>query len=117
MPGVWPSPPCDRSDGRTNRRTRATRARHRRRPRSADGVRSAITALMRELVPQESPLRDIHDVRVRETSIGLVVNFHCRAEPSLQIDVVHAAVDELERRLKERRRDVHRVIGHAEPAT
>ena len=84
---------------------------------ATDSVRAAVAALMRELVPPESPLRDIHDVRVRETPIGLVVNFHCRADPSLPIDLVHAAVDELERRLKERRREVHRVIGHAEPAT
>lgn len=79
-------------------------------------VRAEIEALMRELVPAGSPLGDVHEVRVRETPLGLVVNFHCRAAPSLPVEAVHAAVDELERRLKERRRDVHRVIGHAEPA-
>ena len=83
---------------------------------AADGVRSAITALMHELVPAGSPLRDIHDVRVRETPQGLVVNFHCRTAPALSVTAVHEAVDALERHLREKRPDVHRVIGHAEPA-
>jgi divalent metal cation (Fe/Co/Zn/Cd) transporter len=83
---------------------------------AADGVRSAITALMHELVPAGSPLRDIHDVRVRETKDGYVVNFHCRTAPALSVAAVHEAVDALERHLREKRPDVHRVIGHAEPA-
>jgi divalent metal cation (Fe/Co/Zn/Cd) transporter len=83
---------------------------------AADGVRSAITALMHELVPTVSPLRDIHDVRVRETPQGLVVNFHCRTASTLSVTAVHEAVDALERHLREKRPDVHRVIGHAEPA-
>jgi hypothetical protein len=32
------------------------------------------------------------------------------------VDEVHRAVDALERRLREVRKDVQRVIGHAEPA-
>jgi cation diffusion facilitator family transporter len=83
---------------------------------AVEKVRAEIADLMGELVPANSPLGDVHEVRVRETPLGLVVNFHCRADPALPVEAVHAAVDELERRLKERRRDVHRVIGHAEPA-
>ncbi len=83
---------------------------------AADGVRSVITTLMHELLPAGSPLRDIHDVRVRETPQGLVVNFHCRTAPALSVAAVHEAVDALERHLREKRPDVHRVIGHAEPA-
>jgi divalent metal cation (Fe/Co/Zn/Cd) transporter len=67
-------------------------------------------------VKSDGPLRDVHDVRVRETPNGLVVNFHCRAEPALTVDATHRAVDDLERRLREARKDVHRAIGHAEPA-
>jgi divalent metal cation (Fe/Co/Zn/Cd) transporter len=54
-------------------------------------------------------------VRVRKTPRGLVVNFHCRADPALSVEAVHAAVDALERRLRQARREIHRVIGHAEP--
>jgi divalent metal cation (Fe/Co/Zn/Cd) transporter len=58
----------------------------------------------------------IHDVRVRETDEGEIVNFHCQVEPSLSVHDVHERVDDLERRLRDRFPTVRRVIGHAEPA-
>jgi cation diffusion facilitator family transporter len=58
---------------------------------------------------------DIHSVRVRRTSDGLVVNYHCRFDPSLTVASVHAHVDELERRFRTGHPEVLRVIGHAEP--
>jgi divalent metal cation (Fe/Co/Zn/Cd) transporter len=54
-------------------------------------------------------------VRVRESEGRLTVNFHCRAEPSLDIAAVHRAVDAVERALRTARPDVARVVGHAEP--
>ena len=78
-------------------------------------LQTAIAAKLRGLVSSGGSIRDVHSIRVRETPHGLVVNFHCRADPSLSIEKVHAAVDDLERRLSAERRDVHRVIGHAEP--
>jgi divalent metal cation (Fe/Co/Zn/Cd) transporter len=79
-------------------------------------LQTVIAALMRKLVQADGPIRDVHSVRVRETAQGLVVNFHCRADPGLSIEAVHHAVDELERRLRKERGDIHRVIGHAEPS-
>jgi cation diffusion facilitator family transporter len=79
-------------------------------------LQTAIAATMRKLVPADGSIRDVHSVRVRETSQGLVVNFHCRADPSLSVEAVHHAVDELERRLRNERDGIHRVIGHAEPS-
>lgn len=79
-------------------------------------LQGEIVAALKELVRADGPLRDVHDVRVRETENGLVVNFHCRADSGLSVEEVHRAVDGLERRLRERRRDVQRAIGHAEPA-
>jgi cation diffusion facilitator family transporter len=78
-------------------------------------LQTAITAALHKLAASGGLIRDVHSVRVRETSHGLVVNFHCYADPLLSIEKVHAAVDELERRLRAQRSDVHRVIGHAEP--
>jgi cation diffusion facilitator family transporter len=79
-------------------------------------LQTAIAALMRKLVQAAGPIRDVHSVRVRETPQGLVVNFHCRADPNLSVEAVHHAVDDLERRLRNERDDIHRVIGHAEPS-
>ena len=78
-------------------------------------IQADVASTLKALVRPDGLLRDVHDVRVRETPQGLVVNFHCRAEPTLTVDAIHRAVDDLERRLREERDDVHRAIGHAEP--
>ena len=60
-------------------------------------------------------LGEVHDVRVRETPYGEIVNFHCRVDPALSVSVVHDLVDAAERRLRRRFPSISRVIGHAEP--
>jgi cation diffusion facilitator family transporter len=60
-------------------------------------------------------LGEIHDVRVRETADGEIVNFHCHVDPALSVSAVHDAVDTLERRLRRKFPTIQRVIGHAEP--
>ncbi len=60
-------------------------------------------------------LGDVHDVRVRETADGEIVNFHCRAESTLTVSAVHDLVDGIERGLRRRFPTIARVIGHAEP--
>lgn len=61
-------------------------------------------------------IHDVHNVRVRETDAGEVVNFHCRATPSMSVIDVHGKVDEIERALRAAFPTVKRVISHAEPA-
>ena len=80
-------------------------------------VTQAIAEAMHGWTGASGKIRDVHDVRARETPSGLIVNFHCRADPSLTVQEVHAAVDEIEHRLCEHRPDVFRAIGHAEPAS
>jgi len=58
---------------------------------------------------------EVHNVRVRQTVAGLVVNYHCRANPTLSVVEVHDAVDDIDRRLKNARDDICRVVGHSEP--
>ena len=60
-------------------------------------------------------IRDVHDVRVRETDEGEIVNFHCHVDPALSVQAVHEKVDEVERALRRRSPSIKRVIGHAEP--
>ena len=50
--------------------------------------------------PTAAPLRDVHDVRVRETDEGEIVNFHCRVDPHLSVQSVHEKVDAVERALR-----------------
>jgi cation diffusion facilitator family transporter len=81
----------------------------------AERVTSVAIALA-ELAADGRTLRDVHDVRVRETDEGEIVNFHCRVDPSLSVQDVHEKVDAVERALKQRSPSIKRVIGHAEPA-
>jgi cation diffusion facilitator family transporter len=60
-------------------------------------------------------IRGVHSVRVRETAAGLVVNYHCRADPSLNVADVHDQVDMLDRLVREDHPDICRMVGHAEP--
>jgi len=62
-----------------------------------------------------SDIRDIHNVRVRKTAAGEIVNFHCRASSSMSVIKVHENVDEIERALRRAYPTVKRVISHAEP--
>ncbi len=63
----------------------------------------------------DGAIHDIHNVRVRNTDAGEIVNFHCRAASSMSVIKVHENVDEIERALRRAFPTVKRVISHAEP--
>jgi cation diffusion facilitator family transporter len=84
--------------------------------------RDAPEALVREMAgaldrnsAQVGYIANVHDVRVRETSGGLVVNYHCAVDASVPVETVHEAVDRLERRMREEYPEILRIVGHAEP--
>ncbi len=68
-----------------------------------------------EIAAAIGPIRDVHEVRVRQTGDGEIVNFHCYADPQMTVQAVHEKVDEVERALRNRIPTIKRVIGHAEP--
>jgi cation diffusion facilitator family transporter len=76
---------------------------------------TAVQIALSELAPATASIRDVHNVRVRETDDGEIVNFHCRVDPEFSVQTVHEKVDALERALRERSPSIKRVIGHAEP--
>jgi divalent metal cation (Fe/Co/Zn/Cd) transporter len=76
-------------------------------------TRTEIAAALADLA--RDPIVEIHNVRVRKTAAGLVVNYHCRAEASLSVETVHLTVDDIERALMQDFPKVVRIIGHAEP--
>jgi cation diffusion facilitator family transporter len=78
-----------------------------------DRVETIKTALAR--FAADGAIHDVHNVRVRNTDAGEIVNFHCRAAPSMSVIRVHDSVDEIERALRRAFPTVKRVISHAEP--
>ena len=76
---------------------------------------AAIEAALVELATASGMLRNVHDVRVRETTNGEIVNFHCDVNPASTVAAVHDLVDGVERGLRRRFPAIKRVIGHAEP--
>ena len=76
---------------------------------------SAVSALLSEIAAKLGSVREVHDVRMRETPEGAIVNFHCHVDPQLSVHDVHEKVDELERGLRRSFPTIKRVIGHAEP--
>jgi cation diffusion facilitator family transporter len=75
----------------------------------------AVGLALGEIAAEGGMIRDVHNVRVRETDEGEIVNFHCRVDPLLTVQAVHERVDDLERALRRRSPSIKRVIGHAEP--
>jgi divalent metal cation (Fe/Co/Zn/Cd) transporter len=75
----------------------------------------AVRETLAEIAAEGGMVGDVHDVRVRETDDGEIVNFHCHVDPMLTVQAVHEKVDELERALRRRSPSIKRVIGHAEP--
>jgi divalent metal cation (Fe/Co/Zn/Cd) transporter len=75
----------------------------------------AVEMALAEIAAESGMIRDVHNVRVRETDEGEIVNFHGRVDPTLAVQAVHEKVDEVERALRRRSPSIKRVIGHAEP--
>jgi cation diffusion facilitator family transporter len=76
---------------------------------------AAVHTTLVELAAAGGVLRNVHDVRVRDTADGEVVNFHCDVDPASTVAAVHDLVDEVETGLRRRFPAIKRVIGHAEP--
>lgn len=77
--------------------------------------RAAIAALLDEASLREPVIRDVHDVRLRQTGKGLIVLFHCHADAAATVEAVHDAIDRIEDALKGQHLNLWRVFGHPEP--
>jgi cation diffusion facilitator family transporter len=79
-------------------------------PERVEAIRQALTRFA-----ADGPIHDIHNVRVRDSDAGEIVNFHCRAAPSMSVIKAHEGVDAIERALRRTFPTIKRVISHAEP--
>jgi cation diffusion facilitator family transporter len=86
-------------------------------PHGADAAPARIAEIKQALsrFASDGLIHNIHNVRVRDTDAGEIVNFHCYAAPSMSVITVHEHCDEIERELRRAYPSVKRVISHAEP--
>jgi len=77
---------------------------------------AAVSLALAQRGGETRDIHDVHNVRVRRTPAGLVVNYHCFIDPGLSVDEVHERVDELERKMRADFAEIVRIVGHAEPS-
>ena len=82
---------------------------------AAEGETSAIRQALTDAARDIDGLEEVHDIRVRRSADGMVVNFHCRFRGEASVAAVHKAVDSLERRVIAHVPGIQRIIGHSEP--
>jgi cation diffusion facilitator family transporter len=76
---------------------------------------AAVRAALAAIAAKAPRVGEVHDVRVRESDDGEIINFHCLVDPAVPVAEVHEKVDEVERALRLHFPSIKRVIGHAEP--
>lgn len=77
--------------------------------------RAEIEAHVKKIAASLPNLRNIHALRLRQTSAGRIVILHCQLPPELSVRAVHDAVDALERKVRINYSDIVRILIHAEP--
>lgn len=81
---------------------------------AADTVAAVASSLARH-AKTIGTVTDVHSVRVRGTDHGLIVNYHCRVDPTLDVAHVHEKVDELEHLVRSDVPAITRIVSHTEP--
>lgn len=76
---------------------------------------AAITDALKRHARDTHHISDVHNVRVRTTPAGLIVNFHCRTDPKVDVATAHADVDAIEHAFRTTYAHIRRVVGHCEP--
>src|SRR3981081_1162314 len=67
---------------------------------AADERIRAVQGELSSIAQKLGVVRDVHDVRVRETPDGEIVNFHAYVDPLMSVSEVHDRIDDLERGLR-----------------
>jgi divalent metal cation (Fe/Co/Zn/Cd) transporter len=84
--------------------------------RDVDGaLADRVKLALRRHAAEVGSITDVHSVRVRQTEHGLVVNYHCRVDPALDVTAVHDRVDAIEQRARTDVPEITRIVSHTEP--
>ncbi|MDR2674821.1 MAG: cation-efflux pump [Opitutaceae bacterium] len=81
---------------------------------ASPGLTDRVAATLASLAAATDLVGDIHNVRVRRTPAGLVVNYHCRVDDRETVAAVHDRVDAIEHAIRMEHPGIVRVIGHTD---
>ncbi len=81
----------------------------------ADGMKTSVIESLTRHAERSRTISDVHNIRVRETGHGLIVNYHCRVDATLDVTTVHEVVDRLEHQVRKDVPDILRIVSHTEP--
>ncbi len=79
-----------------------------------ESITKAIESSLVSCASENAIVSEIHNVRVRQTNNGLIVNYHCRVDPELDVTTVHNNVDAVERCIRGKHPEILRVVGHTD---
>jgi cation diffusion facilitator family transporter len=74
-----------------------------------------IVQALQQTAKQMGHILNLHNIRVRQTDQGLIVNYHCCFPADTSVTLAHDHVDALERKMRVDYPDILRLVGHAEP--
>jgi cation diffusion facilitator family transporter len=77
--------------------------------------RAVIIAKVERLARKYRSLKDLHNVRIRQTDGALYLHYHCRFAANTSVKAVHDVIDALEAQIEAAIPGIARVIAHAEP--
>lgn len=77
--------------------------------------RARLAVSLALLVRAYPMLGDVHDIRLRQTEKGRLINLHCLSDPKATVEAVHTAIDAFEHDIRQAHPEVTRVVSHAEP--
>jgi cation diffusion facilitator family transporter len=77
--------------------------------------RAEIIAKVEKLARKHTSLRDLHNIRIRDTDGALYLHYHCRFAAETSVKDVHDVIDALQAEIEAKIPGIARVIAHAEP--
>ncbi|MGY5874498.1 MAG: cation diffusion facilitator family transporter [Candidatus Thorarchaeota archaeon] len=74
-----------------------------------------LIAIVKQIVDDETPACDCHNVVVSRSEHGVTISFDCRVDGSMSLEDSHDIVVLIEKRVKERVSDIESIFIHLEP--
>ena len=80
-----------------------------------DEEKKLITDVINKTDREVTEISDLHNVLIRRIDDNFFVSLHCLAPANLSLEIVHNATSRFEFLMKEKMKEIKRVVIHVEP--